>query len=561
MRILLRYLSHKTKTSDTRQDIPLQGPKLRIGRGTDQEIHLANLRIALAHAELIEGPDGKIRLQALVATGFHYNGMVVQAAALSPGDQLDLGGYHFRVGEAAGCNLALEISEDAAARGRETEAALLKRAKLDLAATGLKRRPWAVGLAGGIAVLFLVLPLIAALVPTAGKWLRFLPLMPSDHVWSSGAVSESHAHFGTNCTACHTIPFLPTRNSACLKCHQDTPHHVEAEVLKTGMFDDVRCGTCHHEHTGKASIIRRDEGLCTNCHKDLKSVLAGTKVSDAHSFDNAHPEFRPLITNYIGAKKLTQRIPVTDKKALRESPGLEFSHASHLQVEGLESPTRGTVKLACADCHTPEPGGGRMQPVSFEKTCHECHQLNIPGDVVREVPHGNVAAALGTIRDYYTAWALRGGYPNAFAPDVVQTRRRPGQALTPSEQGAALDWAEKTTKLASAEMLAYTTCGVCHTVEPTGQGEGADAWRMKPVNIPHAWLPQSHFNHGQHKTQACSDCHTGVDHSETSADVMLPGIESCRTCHGSGNAGQGKLASTCITCHKFHRAKTARLTQ
>ena len=563
MRVLIRHLSHTTKTSDTRQDIPLQGSKLRIGRGTDQEIHLSNLRIALAHAELLEGPDGKIRLQSHLSTGFHYNGVVVQAAVLTPGDRLELGGYHLRIGTAPGCNLAIEISEDASVRGRETEAALLKRAKLDLAAAGLKKRPWALGLAGGIAVLFILIPLLAALVPPVGKWLRYLPLLPSDHAWSSGPVSEAHAHFGADCTACHTVPFMPTRNSACLTCHQDTRHHAEAEVLAAGMFDTARCGTCHHEHTGKASIVRRDEHLCVNCHADLKSVLATTKVANVGDFGGDHPEFRPAITHYIGQKPLTQRIAMTDKNALHESPGVEFSHAGHLKDDGMESPTRGTVKLACADCHTAEPGGGRMQPVTFEKNCHECHQLNIPGDVVREVPHGDLEAALVAVRDYYLAWGLRGGYPNAFAPDIVQARRRPGQALTPTEQQAAIDWAERTAKLASAEMLAYTTCGVCHTVEPTGQGQdnGADAWRMKPVNIPGAWLPQSHFSHAQHETQPCSDCHRDAERSETSADVMLPGIESCRTCHGSGDAGEGKLASTCITCHKFHRAQTARLTQ
>lgn len=559
MRILVRHLTHKTRHSDTRQDVPLSGSRLRIGRGTDQEIHLSNLRIALAHAELVEGPDGRIRLQSHVTTGFHYNGVIVQAAALAEGDEVELGGYHLRIGKSPGCDLAIEISEEAGARGRETETALRKRAKMDLTATGWRKRPWALGLAGGILVLFLLVPLIAALVPAAGKWLRFLPLLPSDHAWSSGAVSQAHAHIGTECTLCHTVPFLPTRNSACLDCHQDTQHHAEADVLATGMFEDVRCGTCHHEHTGKASIVRRDEALCVDCHGDLKATFADTKVQDVRNFGEAHPEFRPALARAIGDKTLRPRVSLAEREALKESPGIEFSHAGHLKPEGIESPTRGDVKLACADCHVVEAGGGRMQPVKFEQACHECHRLNIPGDEVREVPHGDLDGTLTAIRDYYLAWALRGGYPNAFAPDVVQWRRRPGEALTPVQKQAALDWAERTTALATAEMLAYTTCGVCHTVEPTGQGEGAAAWKMTPVNIPDAWLPQSHFSHDQHRTQPCADCHAGAAKSDTSADVLLPGIDTCRTCHGSGDAGEGKLASTCITCHEFHRAKTARL--
>lgn len=559
MRILVRYLSHKTRASDTRQDVPLVGAKLRIGRGTDQEIHLANLRVALAHAELIEGQDGKIRLQAMTATGFQYNGTIVQAAVITQGDQIDLGGFLIRVGAASGCDLALEISEDPAARGRETELALLKRAKLNLSAAGLKKRPWALGLAGGIAVLFLLIPLIAAVIPSAGKWLRWLPLMPSDHAWSSGAVSSAHAHFGTNCNACHTLPFIRTRNAACLACHKNTVHHVEAAVLKQGMFEGVRCASCHREHMGKTSLVRHDEGLCVKCHGTLTRVLADTKVKNVRNFSVDHPEFRPALIRYHDGKKTTERVSLADTARLKESPGVEFSHQHHLQSAGIASPTRGTVKLSCAYCHQVEPGGGRMQPITFKAACNECHKLNIPGDVAREVPHGDIAAALAAVDDYYAAWALRGGYPNAFAPASVQTRRRPGHELTVSERKEALDWAQQSAKLAAAEMFAYTTCGVCHLVEPTGKGEGAAAWKMAPVNIPRAWFPQSHFSHHQHDTLGCADCHKQVPSSDTSADVLLPGIESCRICHGSGDAAAGKLASTCVTCHKFHRATTARL--
>ncbi len=91
------------------------------------------------------------------------------------------------------------------------EAALLKRARLDLTAAGLRKRPVALAVAGIILVMFLLVPIIAATVPAAGKWLRVLPLLPSDHAWQSGAVSDAHAHFGVNCNSCHTIPFVPTR--------------------------------------------------------------------------------------------------------------------------------------------------------------------------------------------------------------------------------------------------------------------------------------------------------------------------------------------------------------
>lgn len=559
MRILVRYVSHKGKLNDTLQEVPLTGSRLKIGRGTDQDIHLSNLRVALAHAELIEGQDGKVRLQSHLAAGFHYNGDVVQSAVLTAGDRVELGGHILRVGDAAGCNLVLEITEDTSTRGREMEAALLKRARLDLFAAGLRKRPMALAAAGIILALFLLVPIISATVPAAGKWLRLLPLLPSDHAWQSGAVSDAHAHFGVNCNSCHTIPFVPTRNKACLSCHQNTPHHVDNDILKTGLFKGQRCASCHHEHTGKSSLVRHDEGLCVTCHSDLKDRHKDTELLDVRNFGADHPEFRPTLAREVDGKQVSVRVALSDAKALRETPGIEFSHQGHLDAKGIESPTRGTVKLGCSDCHQAEPGGGRMQAVNFEKNCHECHQLNIAGDVAREVPHGDLKGAFNAVSDYYQAWALRGGYPNVFAPNGVQTRRLPGQPISEAEKQDALSWAARNAEMTTSEMLAYTTCGKCHTVQPTGKGKGAEAWHIDPVRIPKAWLPGANFSHKQHDTQACTDCHVDARKSETSADVMLPGIATCRTCHGSGDAGEGKLASTCVTCHGFHRAKEARL--
>lgn len=558
MRILVRFIHHRSKLNDTLHDVPLSGPRLKIGRGTDQDIHLSNLRVALAHAELVEGQDGKIRLQSHLAAGFHYNGDIVQSAVLTPGDRIDLGGHQIRVGEGAGVNLVLEIAEDDSSRGREMEAALLKRARMDLWAAGLRKRPWALGLAGFILLCFLLIPVISATVPAAGKWLRLLPLLPSDHAWQSGRVSDAHAHFGVNCNACHTIPFVPARNGACLDCHKEQPHHVDTALLETGLFSGQRCGSCHHEHTGKASLVRRDEKLCVSCHGDLKAKVADTSVLDVRNFGADHPEFRASLVRQDGDKPEIVRVSLDEADKLRDAPGIEFSHRGHLDPEGVTNPTRGKVKLACADCHQVEPGGGRMQPVSFEKNCHECHQLLIPGDAKREVPHGDMRGALAAIGDYFQAWALRGGYPNLFAPSAVLARRVPGQPIPEAERQDALAWAERSAAMTTSEMLAYTTCGTCHAVKPTGKGEGVDAWRMNQVTASRAFLPAAHFSHAQHSTQPCADCHEKAKTSETSADVMLPSIKTCRECHASGDAGEGKLASTCVTCHGFHRAQHAK---
>jgi len=559
VRILVRHITRKTKGGATHQDQLLTGSRLTLGRGTDQDIHLPNLRVALAHAELVEGSDGKVRLQTGIASGFRYNGSTVQSAMIAPGDRIEIGSFVLEFSTTAGADFALDIAEDTAAKGREMEDALLKRSRTSLDAAGLRKRPWALGLGATILVLCLIVPLLSAIITPLGHTLRSLPVVPSDHAWSSGAVSQAHAHIAQRCELCHTTPFMPTQNEACLSCHRDTPHHVEQPLLDAGLFDDFRCGSCHHEHTGKASIIRHDETLCVRCHENLKEIVAATKLDNAEHFGDSHPQFRPTIIRQVADKQLELRLSLDKREELKEEPNLEFPHATHLKAEGIRSPTRGSVKLACGDCHQQEPGGGLMTPIAFEAHCHECHQLNIPGDIEREAPHGDLKAALHAIDDYFAGWALRGGYPNEFAPKVVQLRRRPGEPLTEEARRDAQAWATDMAKMATSEMLGYTTCGVCHKAEPTGQGEGADAWKLAPVNIPHAWFPKSRFSHQQHATQPCKDCHEKVDASETSADINLPGIETCRQCHGGANAGEGQLASTCITCHEFHRAEEARV--
>ena len=393
----------------------------------------------------------------------------------------------------------------------------------------------------------LVVPLISALVPAAGDALRNLPVVPSDHAWLSGTVSQAHAHFADQCERCHTTPFVPTTNAACIACHRQTPHHVEVERLEQGLFAGARCADCHHEHNGRLTIVRADEGLCVNCHGDLRAVAPDTQLHDVTHFGSDHPPFEPL------------RAAAEDEPGSnRAMPGLEFPHKLHVAAVGIDNADGETVTLGCADCHMPEAGGGLMAPVGFEAHCQSCHRLRIPGDSARELPHGHVAATLASLRDYFAARALAGGYTDVSAPEVVQRRRRPGVELTPAERADALAWAREQATVASREMFVFTSCGLCHQAEPTGAG-GEQEWVLAPLGVPHAWLPKSRFSHGQHEAMGCDDCHADVAGSESSADVLLPEIDVCRTCHGGADARAGRLASTCITCHGFHRAKAARL--
>jgi cytochrome c553 len=103
-------------------------------------------------------------------------------------------------------------------------------------------------------------------------------------------------------------------------------------------------------------------------------------------------------------------------------------------------------------------------------------------------------------------------------------------------------------------------------------------WKVTRVKLPDIWMPQAIFDHAAHGTSLtpCSTCHA-AETSKTASDVLMPGIETCRDCHGGergeaapANAGtrppraplpgaQGtttastaRIPSACIDCHGFH---------
>jgi len=45
----------------------------------------------------------------------------------------------------------------------------------------------------------------------------------------------------------------------------------------------------------------------------------------------------------------------------------------------------------------------------------------------------------------------------------------------------------------------------------------------------------------------CARCHKGIEASAQSSDLFVPGIASCRECHGPG-----AVRSDCVTCHRYH---------
>jgi hypothetical protein len=68
------------------------------------------------------------------------------------------------------------------------------------------------------------------------------------------------------------------------------------------------------------------------------------------------------------------------------------------------------------------------------------------------------------------------------------------------------------------------------------------------------WMAKSLFSHAQHKNADCVTCHS-AETSKLSADILIPDLQSCRSCHAGAKADKEKVVSQCDSCHGFHPRK------
>jgi hypothetical protein len=161
------------------------------------------------------------------------------------------------------------------------------------------------------------------------------------------------------------------------------------------------------------------------------------------------------------------------------------------------------------------------------------------------VPHGEPDRVRRTISGLYSQIALA---ERREVDRAQSTRQRPGELSSEEriQREADRAWVEARTEEAMATTFGASGCGFCHVTEKKPEG-----WTVKPVHVAPKFMATARFNHARHTTVGCGECHA-VQNSSTSADLLLPGIESCRGCHGGERPAVGKVASTCVSCHAFH---------
>jgi predicted CXXCH cytochrome family protein len=328
--------------------------------------------------------------------------------------------------------------------------------------------------------------LSAGLCGAAALWVATSFGLSHESIYARGAMSRPHAPLAERCDRCHAEPFGPVEDASCLGCHGAGPH--------VPLGHEPACASCHAEHRGDVRLGEVADGHCGACHESHRSIA---------SFEG-HVQFEPF----------------------SRDQHLRFSHRAHLAADLLGGP------LECGDCHRPQRDGRDFRPIAFEEHCARCHRERLDPDAGEAVPHGVQPAELG---DWAAAVFLR-----RLLEDPALASMR-GSAVPGRAPPAPPDWTSALRARAAAATEALLTpgrgCLLCHK---------GDARRIVPPDIPSNWMPKARFDHKTHRVERCATCHEAETVAEA-ATLDVPGVETCRQCHGPGGAD-----TSCATCHAYH---------
>jgi hypothetical protein len=554
MRVILRRRIRPNLNGHAAEyrQLALQVSRLTIGRASDQHVHIEHPDVSARHAILYVA-RGRLRVRVLGARSVDVNGKSRRSAPLKVGDVMTFGVARLSIEQLrADGVVVLRLNDPDALSVTKVETA----DELSLKGTGLNPRYWSWVLVLSVLGMGFIAPLAGALISSVRPVVRDTATMPSDALWLPGPLHDEHRAIGNDCNVCHTTPFERVQNKACETCHRSVHDHVPAESSAARLFAGRLCADCHLEHDAQKHLIDRHSAECTSCHADLTSSATGTRLTNVGDFSTTHPEFAlSLLTPGTTNGKSTWA-PVSVPAALRGSAkqvsNLTFSHKVHLDAKGIDSPS-GRRHLGCAGCHQTDEGGRFMLPIRMETHCAECHTLQFDEhDPSSKVPHGDLPAIFNALREHFSRTFLDQKLGRNNSTSVG--RRRPGgedAILSRDEQRRALAWADAQTMLAARELLEKRVCVECHKINKiAGSAPGPGEWQVEPVRLTQRWFPGALFNHTIHKTAECSTCHPRVEASEDGASIHMPGISTCRTCHGDNEPH--KVASSCLTCHTFH---------
>ena len=582
MSFVVRQIS---RTADGREIVrprSFDGPTLTVGRGTECDVHLADLAATLHHVTITQTGPGTITVDEAAGLQFQVGARNVRHATIDAvaGGTIRIGAHQISVaagaeGEAAG-TIVLNV-ERVGALSEASDEVDEDRA-FSLRGTAPSKRVAAWTLAILVLLAFLAWPILSferrpvpppAAANTAVQAAAFHP----DEMWSSGPLSAAHANLQNNCKACHQQPFVAVRDDSCTACHTSVHNHADPRRIAVakappstfGRFQlavarqfnipQGRCTECHTEHEGAQRMPVTQQKFCTDCHASLDQRLSDTKIENAGDFGTSHAQFKPsVLISWDGGQPLFRRVSLD--QVPQEDSGLKFPHRLHLSATNSVARMAQTLGgeygfgtgLKCKDCHVAGADGVSFRPVEMEAQCSMCHSLAFDrtDGVVRTLRHGRPREVVAELRDFY---AVNG----PVRPDSLSgmSRRRPGDfAADRTAFNYANAAAHNGGRAAQAIRGVFSPGGACYDCHTVSNPGGGVNYQVHPVRLQQRYETKGWFDHAAHRTETCESCHAAPA-SNKSSDVLLPKIASCRACHG-GESARKEVPSACAMCHDYH---------
>jgi len=572
MAFLLRLKSRSASGREIVREARVEADRLTLGRHPECDLQLTDLAVALHHARVEKGSGHQLNVTAEAGLWIELNGRKVKAGRidLASGGDIRIASHLLRImpvptGE-TDIPVDVERSSDKDSRISRGDERMFS---LQSAMPSKRAVAWLLSLL--VLGVFLAWPIKAfhdRQIQQLGAR-RYHP----DSSWSPGPLSAAHAQLENDCQACHVKAFEAVRDESCKACHTNVHDHadpfrlaraepdldrwgkVKLAFRETFNIPPGRCADCHTEHQGKRAMPVTAQRFCSECHQALRSKLPDTKLGNAGDFGTLHPEFRPaLITEWVQDRPVVERLDLS-RNPLEQS-NLKFPHALHLsKTNGVAQMARRLSaehgfgqSLSCADCHDPDPSGARFQPVSMVEDCAMCHSLDFErqGGLVRTLRHGDPAQVVADLKDFYRVRPPR-------APPVLQpgARRRPSDSMQNREKAQFNRAVANPARAEQAIRAVFSpggACYDCHQVQ--APPSGSLAYKIRPVAFPVRYMLHGWFDHKAHQTEPCESCHKARA-SNSASDLLLPGLATCRNCHGGENA-RAMVPSSCAMCHDYH---------
>ena len=640
MATTVRFLTRRANGRESARLVEIDKDAFAIGRGTDCELQLPDLRVALLHARVSEIGPGVVAVEADGAQTFVSGGRRTRRVELklTADRTIEIGPYGLTFKHEDGRTVIDVVRAEAALKAMTSEEA---DAVFSLKGTGLSKRWPAWGLAALVVAACLIFPLWsfghkAAPLGAATIGTRTIDIpavaaqtpqmtqisLSAGRMWSPGPLSDAHAFLGADCKSCHTKALTSVQDETCLHCHKGLQAHADAHLMGLAMppaslgqqgtraiaarFDKPlgRCASCHMEHMGQAGIMNKSSALCSDCHAKLDQRLGQrASIGNASDFAAAHPQFSPTVValprdndsvltrqwtvpqldqarrmreqlirydptrcdgfsigkpNFRGLVQLADRSDVPAEAFRGDNTGLVFPHALHMSAQGcvasmarrLGVKTDAQGALGCANCHTSSPDGKGFVPVEMQRNCSTCHSLTFDtfNGVNRSLPHGQPQQVVATMLDFYKAAAV-----DVSRGAGVQERRLPGQAAADrSAEMRQIAFTHADSRADDRIRAIFSPGGACYGCHEIIRPTAGLNYGVKPVVLEQHFLPRAQFDHGAHMTagMTCEQCHAARK-SQSATDVLMPSIDTCRTCH-AGEHAYAKTPSPCISCHTFH---------